>query len=173
MKHSILQKLQGGDLRSIGAADEVAQAVLTDASLVAVLMLGIKQGEPVVRMRCADVLEKASRDRSEFLQVHAVDLQGLLNTSQAKEVLWHLLQMVPRVTWSKSQLTQIFLAVENCLTNTSSIVKACAMQALVDLLVQAPEQMARVQQHIAELSVTGTAAMRSRGKKLLRQLSQK
>ena len=63
----ILEKLQGGDLRSIGQANEVAQAVQENPTLFEVVFRGLYDRDPVVRMRSADVIEKATKIQPEFL----------------------------------------------------------------------------------------------------------
>ncbi|HUT73164.1 MAG TPA: hypothetical protein VMW89_21030 [Desulfatiglandales bacterium] len=50
----ILEKLKGGDRRSIGRVGEVAKDVLSDPSLFRVLFKGLSSDDPVIRMRSAD-----------------------------------------------------------------------------------------------------------------------
>lgn len=167
----VLDRLRGGDLRSLGAADEVAAAAIDDGALIPLLVNGMIAEEPVVRMRCADALEKATRDHPKRLRPHASHLLALLDPSQPKEVLWHVLQMTPRVRWRAAQKDVVLLAVEGCLGSSSAIVKTCAMQALAELARQQwPQELGRVVRMLQELSRSGTAAMRARGAKLLRGL---
>ncbi len=66
--HPILSKLEGGDRRSIGKANEVVAEVLADPTLFEVVFSGLFSDDPLVRMRVADaspmplVLQTASRD---------------------------------------------------------------------------------------------------------------
>jgi len=166
----VLERLRGGDLRSTGAADEVAREAIADPSLVPTLFEGMNSREPVMRMRCADALEKATRVHPERLQSHSAQLLRHLTPSQQKEVLWHVLQMTPRVRWRETKREAVFLAVEHCLSSSSSIVKTCAMQAMVELSAQFPAHFGRTEALLRQLSVSGTPAMRSRGIKLLRTL---
>lgn len=168
---TIPERLLGGDLRSTGAADAIAREAAHDPTIVPELVAGLYSGVPVVRMRCADALEKASRANAACLAPYAQPLLALLEPAQPKELLWHLLQMCPRVHWDTTQLTHIFAAVAACLAHSSSIVKTSAMQALCDLIPQAPERTDEVLQRIAELTRTGTPAMRARGAKLLRMIT--
>jgi len=166
----LTSRLKGGDLRSIGAADTIAAEAIKDPALVASLISAIGSTEPVVRMRSADALEKATRVKPEYLQPYADHLLSLLSAPQPKEVLWHILQMMSRVHWARDQERVIFPVVEHCLSNGSSIVKTCAMQALADLAFQFPRHLGRVAALLGSLSVSGTPAMRSRGAKLLLSL---
>jgi hypothetical protein len=54
-------KLQGGDLRSVGKAEEVVQEVLENPSLFTDVFEGMVSDDSVVRMRSADVIEKVAR----------------------------------------------------------------------------------------------------------------
>jgi hypothetical protein len=168
---ALLRRLGSGDLRSVGAADEVAREAIADETLVALLMSGMAGDEPVVRMRCADALEKATRVRPDYLRKHVGELRSLLVPAQAKEVLWHVLQMTPRVRWPQPEVAALVAAVEECLDNPSSIVRSCAMQALAELAVQRPEHRARTTRLLRELSASGTPAMQARGRGLLRALT--
>jgi len=49
----ILQKLKGGDLRSIGRAEEVVQDILNNPVLFAEVFEGMLDDDPLVRMRSA------------------------------------------------------------------------------------------------------------------------
>jgi hypothetical protein len=96
--------LKGGDLRSTGAADKVAREAEDNLSVVDELVAGLRINDPVIRMRCADALEKVTRNHSEYLSPYAQELLGLLSPNQPKELLWHLIQMVPRVNWSSNEI---------------------------------------------------------------------
>ena len=71
---NVLERLRGGDLRSTGVANDVALEAIEDPSLVPILFKGMTAEEPVVRMRCADALEKATREHPELLQSCAAGL---------------------------------------------------------------------------------------------------
>jgi hypothetical protein len=171
MLNSAWDRLRGGDLRSIGAADEVAALAVQEAALFEDLVAGLDASDPVLRMRCADALEKASRTCPDRLQPHAGRLRALLAPDQPKEILWHTLQMLSRVQWRAREVPGLLLAVEACLASSSSIVRTCAMQSLVDLARSFPEHRGRVEPLIRELSRSGTPAMRSRGVRLLQRLA--
>jgi hypothetical protein len=166
---SVLDRLRGGDLRSKGAADEVARQAAENPSLVAEIVAGLKADEPVVRMRCADALEKVTRRRPEYLEHLRWHIREMLHPDQPKELLWHLVQMSPRVRWEREELAQVFEAVRTCLSSPSSIVKVSAMQALWALTHQAPERRGEVRELVAKLSRNGTPAMKARAAKLLRE----
>ena len=72
-------------------------------------------------MRCADALEKVTRTHPEYLAPYAKELLKLIDPEQPKELLWHVVQMAPRVAWTGAKLPKVFQAVEACLASTSSI----------------------------------------------------
>ena len=165
--YALLQKLEGGDLRSKGRSDEVAQQVISDPSLLPQLLSGLNSANPVIRMRCYDALEKVSRAFPHALQSYGLELLRMLREHQPKEVRWHLLQMAPRVSWRREDLPVVYGAVNQALSDPSSIVRTFAMQALVDLIPQVPERKLEVAQCIQEQLRSGTPAMRARAGKLL------
>lgn len=166
----VLACLRGGDLRSLGAANAVARRAAQDPALIPVLINGMFDTDPVLRMRCADALEKANRENHASLDVHAERLLSLLLPYTPKEVLWHILQMSTRPTIPAARRRALAQAVEACLNHSSSIVKTCAMQALAELALAWPSLRPHVLALLRSHSASGTAAMRSRSAKLLRLL---
>ena len=57
----ILDRLRGGDRRSTGNADAVAKEIANKPELFEVVFNGIYNDDPVLRMRAADAVEKASK----------------------------------------------------------------------------------------------------------------
>lgn len=75
----ILQMLESGDRRSVRRAAEVAELVKADPARVGALIAGMEGDDPVVRMRAADALEKATRERPELLAGYEERLEAYLN----------------------------------------------------------------------------------------------
>jgi len=75
---SLLRKLEGGDRRSIGRADEVVAAVLGQPTLFGSLFAGLSGDDPVVRARAADAVEKITVVHPEYLQPYKSNLIGPL-----------------------------------------------------------------------------------------------
>lgn len=61
----LLRFLEGGDRRSIGRSNEVADFVLRDRERFAELFEGLFHADARVRMRAADALEKVSAKHPE------------------------------------------------------------------------------------------------------------
>jgi hypothetical protein len=167
---SILAKLEGGDRRSIGNSEEVVQTVSKNPALFEELFSGLLADDPVVRMRAADAIEKITRARPELLQPWKNMLLSTASAFQEKELRWHVAQLIPRLrlTGTERKLAEQILM--DYLEDGSSIVKTFSMQALVELAAGDEQRLTQLTPLIERLARTGTAAMRSRGRKLLKQL---
>jgi hypothetical protein len=168
MKH-ILQKLKGGDRRSIGKSGEAVTNVSRNPVLFADLFEGLFDDNPLVRMRAADAVEKITRERPELLQPWKRPLLETVSTVQEKEVRWHVAQMLPRLRLSSGEHEAAVQILMGYLADGSSIVRTFSMQALADLAMRDELLLAKVVPLIERLTQTGTPAMRSRGRKLLKQ----
>jgi len=169
--HDVLKKLTGGDLRSKGRSDEVVPLILADPSLLPILLDGLlTSAEPVLRMRCADAFEKVTDRRPGLAQGFAEQVSELLAQRQPKEVLWHLLQVAPRIIWPNDRLAGVLAAIDRAHRNPSSIVQVCALQAEVEMLRQMPERRASVSLRVDAALESGVAAVRARARKLSRLL---
>jgi hypothetical protein len=124
-------------------------------------------------MRAADAAEKASLPRPDLLQPFRTKLLRLLDEATQQELRWHLAQMIPRLRLSKKDRVRAASALRLYLDDRSSIVKTSAIQAMADLASIDDELMAEVEKLLTTLAEVGTASMRARGRKLLRQLERK
>ena len=92
----ILQKLKGGDLRSIGRAEEVVYDILNNPALFTEVFEGMLDDDPIVRMRSADVLEKVSSKHPEYLQPFKNRLISEVSQVRQQEVRWHVAGLLQR-----------------------------------------------------------------------------
>jgi hypothetical protein len=168
---SLLRQLEGGDRRSIGCVSEVVARVLADRRLFEALFAGLRSDNPVVRARAADAVEKVTLVHPDWLVPYKRHLLGPLACCKQAEVRWHVAQMLPRVRWTAQEQGRVHRLLVGYLRDASSIVKTCAMQALVDLTKQAPDSRPTAVRLVKRLTLRGTPAMRARGRKLLATLS--
>ena len=166
----ILDKLRGGDLRSIGRSDEVVSNIQADPALFDVVFKGLYDGDPCVRMRSADVIEKVSRQHPEHLEKWKNALLNDISLIDQQEVIWHMAQIFPRIPWAVGEREKAVLILKKYLGHKSKIVVVSAMQALTELAEQHPHLKKNTIKLISHLTRTGSPAMRARGKKLLKQL---
>lgn len=169
--HELLSRLTGGDRRSIGRSNEVVAAVLGDPSLFGVLFSGLWSSDPLIRMRTADALEKITVKHPEWLQPYKEQLIGQVAQSQEQEVRWHMAQMFPRLQTNQEERAAMVGILLDYLGDRSRIVRTFAMQALADLAEQDADLRPEVIRVLEERTRTGSLAMQSRGRKLLRQLA--
>lgn len=165
--HPLLNLLTGGDRRSIGRVDEAVACVLDEPPLLAVLLSGMAGGDPLLRMRCADAAEKVTARHPEWLAPHKPLLLDTLARVEQKEVRWHVAPMLARLPLAPAERKRVVDVLIGYLNDPSSIVKTQAMQALADLAQRDAALRPFVLEHLRELVVIGTPAMKARGRKLL------
>jgi len=170
----ILDKLKGGDLRSIGKADEVVVEILKDETLFAEVFQGVFNQEAVVRMRASDVLEKVSRIHPGYLQCVKRQLIEVVSNIEQQEVRWHVAQMLPRLELQANEIVEVLDILIGWLKNSkSNIVKVNSIQALADIAEQHNEYKLFVVRNIEEAMLGTSSAVINRGKKLLEKLNAK
>jgi hypothetical protein len=168
--HELLERLTGGDRRSIGRSNEVGAFVLDKPSLFGVLLSELWSSNPLIRMRAADALEKITVRHTEWLHPYKEQLIAQVAQSQEQEVRWHVAQMFPRLQTSQEERAAIVAILLNYLGDTSKMVKTFATAALTDLAEQDAGLRPEVLRVLEEQTRTGSPAMQSRGRKLLHRL---
>ena len=168
-----LEKLEGGDRRSIGRANEVVADVLSNHELFGVVFNGMLSHDPLIRMRAADAVEKITLEHPEYLKPYRTALIEQIAQIEQQEVRWHVAQMVPRLELTKEELSRVMETLREYLSDKSRIVKTSSMQALADLVEQDKGLLPEVIDLLEEQTRTGSPAMKSRGRKLLAKLRAK
>ena len=168
---TVLEKLQGGDLRFIGRANEVAREVEDNPALFEAVFDGLANDDPVIRMRAADVIEKVTQRKPELLLGHTSKVISLLAHSKQQEVCWHLAQIAPRLKYNESQEKEIIQCLKSYLVHKSKIVQVCAMESLAIIAESNAALLNEVIKIITKLAATGSPAVQSRGRKLLQRLT--
>ncbi len=168
--NEILRQLTGGDRRSIGKSGDAVRRISRTPSLFSDLFEGMFAADPLIRMRAADAVEKVTRKRPDLLQPWKKPLLEQLSVLPEKEVRWHIAQIIPRLMLTPSESDSAVEILMGYLGDESSIVRTCSMQALADLAAHDARLRLQVTPLIERLSRTGTPAMRSRGRRLLKQL---
>lgn len=124
-------------------------------------------GDPIIRMRAADALEKSSRVHPAILMPHKNELLGEIAENPQQEVRWHLLQMLSRLQLSSAERTKALEIAIGSLHHHSRIVVAEALSALFRLSADEAEYMELAKEQAHRLSSSPFAAVRSRAKRLL------
>ncbi len=166
----LLEKLAGGDRRSIGRSNEIVAEVLHNPSLFGALFEGLYHDDPLVRMRAADAVEKITARQPEWLGQYKGQLLRDLAASDQQEIRWHVAQMLPRLALTHTEHAAAVHILKGYLNDNSSIVRACTLQALADLAQHDKYLRREVIDLVKSAMQTGTAAMKSRGRKILEEL---
>lgn len=169
-RRSIADMLKGGDRRSIGKANQIAKLVLSEPKRLAELFECLWDENPIVRMRAADAAEKVTVTRPELLNPHKRELLGLLGEADQIELRWHLSLMVPRLELTSPERQRAAASLKRYLEDRSSIVKTFALQGLAGLARQDGNLRELAKQAVEESLRTGTAAMKARARKLMKEL---
>lgn len=159
--------LAGGDRRSLGRANSVAELVLDHPKSFAELLACLWNDDSLIRMRAADAVEKISRGKPELLHPHKAEILGLADETQQIEVQWHLAQMLPRLKSNAAERRRTVARLTDYLQSRSSIVKTHALQALYELAREHEELQPEVTELLEEAIRRGTAAMKARARNLL------
>jgi hypothetical protein len=169
-RKNILARLEGGDRRSIGRADEVAAEVARNPRLFPELISGLWSADALVRMRAADAAEKVTRENSKLLQPYKRQLLGLMADATEQELRWHLAAIAPRLWLDAAERKLASLLLRGYLDDRSSIVRTFALQGLAELAERDLSLRGGVIALLRGAVRDGTPAMRARGRKLLARL---
>jgi hypothetical protein len=165
--HSIREMLYGGDLRSIGRVPEVLGFVEKNPGRMNELVRCLECGDPVVRSRAADALEKLTARRPGLLKPFKETLLREAGASVQQEVRWHMAQMLPRLPLTRGQIQDVFSLLRGYLRDRSVIVQVCALQAMFELALKNPSLRSPVRELVEASCRMGAPALRARGRKLL------
>lgn len=168
--NNILEKLTGGDRRSIGRSNEVVNLVLRNPKILEIVFEGLLSDDPVLRMRCADVLEKVTALHPEYLDPYKERLIREISMIEQQEVRWHVAQMFSRIDLNQDERQAIVEVLSIYLKDESKIVKTFSMQALADIAEQDTKLRPIIIGQLEVLTEKGSPAMKSRGRKLLSRL---
>ncbi len=168
---NIIDMLSKGDLRQKGYSEKVVEIVLKDNSLFPILIGAIEHDDAGVRMRASDAVEKLTREKPELLSSYKDNLLKYASQANQQEVRWHLAQVLPRLELTERDRGLLFDIMSSYLNDNSRIVVTFSMQALADIAQQDASYLPKVVPIIKKLNKTGTPAMISRSRKLLKQLN--
>jgi len=165
--NAIVRKLQGGDLRSIGRANEVVAQVLKSPELMGDLFEGLFHKEPVVRARTADSLEKICVKQPNLLRPFRARILSEVSPIDQKEVRWHVAQILGRVALTTKQRDKAVKVLRDYMhMNDSQIVRVCALQALTDLARKDTTLQSEVNRLVEDSLHDQSPSIRARARKI-------
>jgi len=134
MKDKLLEKLSGGDLRSIGKADLIANEIQNQKDFD-ILFDCLHSDNRLIVMRAADAVEKITIRCADYLSGHKKELLGFCKCAENIEFKWHLALLLPRLSLSKNEYNFVWETLSAWLLDQkeSKIVRANSIQALFEL----------------------------------------
>ena len=159
--------LKGGDLRSIGKANEIV-GMVNNQTAFDELFEGLTHPDRKVVMRTADAMEKITLGESTYLQKHRAALLDLCQRAKDIELKWHLALLVSRLSLTREELENTWNLLTKWVTDKkeSKIVRVNSMQGLFNLLQQHPELSRDFNMTLAEIEKEQIASLNARIRKL-------
>jgi hypothetical protein len=167
---ALTNALTGGDPRSLGRAEDVANEVLAHPERFGELIGAVLHPDPMVGMRAADAAEKVTRQAPALLGPHKRLLLERIAPHPRPEIRWHAAQMLPRLDLTRDEREQVLAILAGYLADPSRIVAANAVSALADLARHAPDLRSQVAETIERQLESGSAAVRARARRELARL---
>jgi len=170
----LLQKLMGGDLRTIGRTPEVIQEVLENEILFEEVFNGIYHEVAIVRMRSAYAIEKLARKKPHLF---AKKYQQKIKTNFEQdpfEVRMHTTLLLGYSDFEEKELSEVIeLLLRRLDTEKKTFVRVNCLQALADLALKNPTLIPEIQLVIEDKMQAGSASIQARGRILLKKLKKK
>lgn len=132
--------LKGGDLRSIGKANQVV-AQVSDQQTFDKLFKALDNTDRKVVMRAADAIEKITVKNPGYLQQHREKILALCEEAKHIELKWHLALLVSRLELTKNEVGWIWQILTNWTTDKkeSKIVRVNSLQGLYNISINHKE----------------------------------
>lgn len=122
--------LSGGDLRSEGDSDKVAQLIIDNNKLIHDLKMGLKHNDKLIRGRVCMTMEIISRTHPELINDLTQDLINLASKDTTPQIRWHIAEIIPNINLSLKEKNDFLKIMFKYLDDNSKIVKYCAIQAI-------------------------------------------
>lgn len=163
--------LSGGDLRSDGASDEVAQVILHNPEMLPDLIASLDAEDAAVRGRAADSIEKVGRILPEAVVPHLDRLITALTEDEVPMVRWHLAMVLGHLVMYEDRADLIETALLERLEDDSVFVVSWAIASLCILAFQYPARLPRIASAIVPFEESSSAALRTRARKAMAALT--
>lgn len=171
--NNIIEELKGGDLRSIGKSEEIVKKIIKNKKLFEKVFHGMLDKNPLIRMRSADIIEKASKLYPQYLQPFKTKLINTISKIPQQEVRWHTAQMFSYLILTSKDRKKVINILFSWLKDDikSNIVKVMSLQTLADFAKTDKKLKSRVMKKINVFINSGIPSLKSRSQKLLKELT--
>lgn len=170
--NDLIRLLQGGDLRSDGAGDEVAEDVILNVELFDLLLDGLYEADDLVRGRTAHALEKVSRVHPELFKKHTPELIKIAANDNLPIVSWHLAMLFVNLNLLPDERKDVISTLLYLLDNKSVFVKSWSISSLTILAMEDEGDKEMIISRIKKLEDSKSTAVRNRVSKALKTLEE-
>ena len=169
--NQVLSWLSGGDLRSDGMANEVADFALENPAAFEDLFAGLSEEDDVVRGRAADAIEKVARSRPDLPRGHLPAMTSLASEEKVPVVKMHLAMIFGHLAVFPELVEQLSPALFSLLEDDSVFTRSWATVSLCIIARKYPETSQNILELLGPLQGDDSPAIRSRIKKALNLLT--
>lgn len=170
--HPLLSRLEEGDFKSLGQVPDVVSEVLSDNSLLSILVEGVTNENPKIAYRSTVALDKIGRQSLNLLNQEKEKIIQIAIKTNDKNIMWHLSIVLSYLNLIDDEigtvLNQIIAWLNNI--NLSIFGKVNCMQAIATISKSKkeliPEAIAIIENEMSK----GKAAINARGRILLKEL---
>jgi HEAT repeat protein len=165
--NDLLKGLSGGDIRSDGMADEVADEVIRYPHLYDLLIEGLLEPEDVLRGRTAHALERISRSHPEMVSDDLPLLIDRVTQDTLPMVKWHIAMILGNLALYDEKQEILYDTLLQLLDDPSTFVKSWAIVSLCIFGRLYPETRQESHRRIAVYQNDDSIAIRSKVSKAL------
>ena len=169
--NTLLEWLQGGDLRSDGAANQAVEAVLKNKNLIKDLIEGLDQADDVVRGRSMDALEKVARSRPDLVHPYFPGILTKVKSDQVMMVRMHAAMLYGHMAVYEDCAHQAVPQLLEMLDDRVTFSRSWAIASLCIIAWKYPQYHVEVSNRIAALTTDSSAAICTRARKAMEVLA--
>ena len=160
--NTILEWLGGGDLRSDGAANQAAEAVLQKEELILDLAEGLSHPDEIIRGRSMDALEKIARSRPDLVRGLLPEILALLERDRGLMVRMHAAMLFGHLAVYPEVIPQVLPILLAMLKHEKTFTRSWAITSLCIIVRKFPQHQQEITQAIAPLENDDSTAIRTR-----------
>lgn len=169
--NDLLKMLSGGNLRSDGEANQVAQIVLENPQLLDDLVDGLNVSDDVIRGRTSHALEWIARSQPEWLVPHLRRLIRISRSDPVAMVRWHMAMTFGDMAIFEEHVNELGDCLVHLLDDPSVFVRSWTISSLCIIARVYPERNEAISQHISGYRDDSSIAIRARVRKALDALT--
>jgi hypothetical protein len=162
---NLLFTLTGGDLRSDGKTDEVANTALKNPEYFPLLIEGLHQSDDAVGGRTTHALEKISRTRPELVKNLIPIFTDLALDDDVPMIRWHMAMIFGHLSHFHDEVRSILSVLYMMPKDESAFVKSWAIVSLCILGISLKKQKEQILGEISPLEHDSSVAIQNKVQK--------